>query len=192
MFSNKPGSSKGILSRASSKGSFFRRKAKASTDEAGAYETPSKAPGKAGMKRQWTANGMPAPPPQAVVEEVVIRSASAVKVQSIIRGKSARSEVEGKKQQKKEEGQAASKIQAIKRGQRARADVADRRSSLSGEEGEAGLLHRLHACKAPLQKCTANMVVRLRGVLEGVQDGSSKVFGQPSKAMSEQGVADAR
>ena len=191
MFSNKPGSSKGILSRASSKGSFFRRKAKASADEAGAYETPSKAPGKAGMKRQWTANGTPAPP-QAVVEEVVIRSASAVKVQSIIRGKSARSEVEGKKQQKKEEGQAASKIQAIKRGQRARADVADRRSSLSSEEGEAGLLHRLHACTAPLQKCTADMVVRLRDALEGVQDGSSRVFGQPSKAMSEQGVAGAR
>ena len=71
------------------------------------------------------------------------------------------------------------KIQAIKRGQRDRAALAGKRSS----EGASGPLRLLQACTAPLQKCTAG----IRAMFEGVQDGSSGVFGQ-SKAVSEHGV----
>ncbi len=70
------------------------------------------------------------------------------------------------------------KIQAIKRGQRDRADLAGKRSSEA-----SGPLRLLQACTAPLQKCTAG----IRAMLEGVQDGSSGIFGQ-SKAVSEHGV----
>ena len=71
--------------------------------------------------------------------------------------------------------QAAAKIQAVKRGQRDRAEVAMMRSN--------GLLRLLQACTAPLQKC----VPGLRAMFEGVQDGSSAIFGQ-SQAVSAHGA----
>lgn len=73
--------------------------------------------------------------------------------------------------------QAAAKIQAIKRGQMDRADVAMKRSATNGP------LQMLQACTAPLQKCTAG----IRAMIEGVQDGSSAIFGQ-SQAVSAHGA----
>jgi len=160
--------------------SSFRRKSSAGDESL-------KKNGKLNPQRQgsWIADGMPAPRHAVVqqVEQKRAENASAVKVQSIVRGKSARFEVDGKKKQKNDENQAAAKIQAIKRGQTARADVEVRRSSLSNAAEASGPCRLLHACTATLQKCTADMVGWSRIVVEGMQDGSSRVFGQ-SQAMS--------
>jgi hypothetical protein len=53
----------------------------------------------------------------------------------------------------------------------------------SSAEVAIGPLRLLQACTAPLQKCTAG----IRAMFEGVQDGSSPIFGQ-SRAVSEHGV----
>lgn len=112
MFSNRNGSSKGFMSS-------FRRKSSGGTSSPEASPgRQSSSPGKkSSMKKQgtWVANGMPAPA-KSVVQEVEQKRAednSAVKVQSIIRGKSARTEADGKKKQKKEESEAASSLQSL-------------------------------------------------------------------------------
>ena len=112
MFSNRNGSSKGFMSS-------FRRKSSGGTSSPEASPgRQSSSPGKkSSMKKQgtWVANGMPAPA-KSVVQEVEQKRAednSAVKVQSIIRGKSARTEADGKKKQKKDESEAASSLQSL-------------------------------------------------------------------------------
>ena len=103
MFSNRNSDRKSFMSS-------FRRKSSGGTSSAD--ESPGR---KSSMKKQGTyvANGMPAPS-NSVVQEVEQKRAednSAVKVQAIIRGKSARTEADGKKKQKKEENEAAPSLQ---------------------------------------------------------------------------------
>ena len=112
MFSNRNGSSKGFMS------SFRRKSSGGISSPEASPGRPSSSPGKkSSMKKQgtWVANGMPAPE-KSVVQEAEQKRAednSAVKVQSIIRGKSARTEADGKKKQKKEESEAASSLQSL-------------------------------------------------------------------------------
>ena len=88
--------------------SSLRRKSSGVTSSDEASRSPVR---KSSLKKNaiWGASGK-SPPPKSVVQEAEqkrVEDNSAVKVQSIVRGKSARAEVDGKKQQKKEENEAA-------------------------------------------------------------------------------------
>ena len=88
--------------------SSLRRKSSGVTSSDEASRSPVR---KSSLKKNaiWGASGK-SPPPKSVLQEAEqkrVEDNSAVKVQSIARGKSARAEVDGKKQQKKEENEAA-------------------------------------------------------------------------------------
>ena len=88
--------------------SSFRRKSSGGTSSDEASRSPVR---KSSLKKNasWAASWK-SPPPKSVVQEAEqkrVEDNSAVKVQSIVRGKSARAEVNGKKKQKEEENEAA-------------------------------------------------------------------------------------
>jgi hypothetical protein len=90
----------------------FRRKSSKETSS-----SPEASPGrKSSLKKQGTWVASRPAPPKSVVQEAEQKRAeddSAVKVQSIIRGKSARTEADGKKKLKKEENEVTSSLQPL-------------------------------------------------------------------------------
>lgn len=155
MFSNRGG--KGILSNR------FGKKGKKDDESNGVGDPEELAKGMppkpgGGMQRQgsWIAGGMPAPP-TAVVQEVKAKNiqvkkeaGAATNIQSKIRQKNAKVQIEGKRQARKEEN-AATRIQAIKRGQQVR------RAS-QGANGADGEEVYEDVEPNPLQRCTAGMM----------------------------------
>lgn len=119
---------------------------------------------------------MPAPPPSIIAEtkrkneQVKKENGAAVNIQSRLRQKQAKFEVENKKQRKAEDT-AATRIQAIKRGKQVRKEVA-LRSDEAGQhqddgEEEAAAEEEVYADEAPgaWQKCTKGLFGLYHAVL---------------------------